>query len=140
MICGRPADRDATVVGGRRQGPRKQWTTWVNTNLGGPMGPSVPARRLPRGTVTLSDDRSDHGLANPSWSRDFRSSATAVARYWSDGRRFFTQTREAKLRGGPTTDLDVIAAAARTVLEKFELTRPVRLLGVRADLDEISRS
>jgi DNA polymerase-4 len=48
---------------------------------------------------------------------------------------FFTQTREAKLRGGPTTDLDVIAAAAHAVLGKFELKRPVRLLGVRADLD-----
>jgi DNA polymerase-4 len=48
---------------------------------------------------------------------------------------FFTQTREAKLRGGPTTDLDVIAAAALAVLTKFELTRPVRLLGVRADLE-----
>jgi DNA polymerase-4 len=47
---------------------------------------------------------------------------------------FFTQTREAKLRDGPTTDLDVIAHAALRVLEKFELTRPVRLLGVRADL------
>jgi DNA polymerase-4 len=48
---------------------------------------------------------------------------------------FYTQTRETKLRGGPTTDLDVIAAAALAVLEKFELKRPVRLLGVRADLD-----
>jgi DNA polymerase IV len=48
---------------------------------------------------------------------------------------FFTQTREAKLRGGPTTDLDVICAAALSVLEKFELKRPVRLLGVRADLE-----
>jgi DNA polymerase IV len=48
---------------------------------------------------------------------------------------FFTQTREAKLRGGPTTDLDVIAAAALTVLGKFELRRPTRLVGVRADLD-----
>jgi DNA polymerase-4 len=47
---------------------------------------------------------------------------------------FFTQTREAKLREGPTTDLDVIAAAAVTVLGKFEMRRPVRLLGVRADL------
>jgi DNA polymerase-4 len=47
---------------------------------------------------------------------------------------FFTQTREAKLRGGPTTDSEVIAEAALTVLEKFELKRPVRLLGVRADL------
>ncbi|WP_030435227.1 DNA polymerase IV [Actinoplanes subtropicus] len=48
---------------------------------------------------------------------------------------FFTRTREAKLRGGPTTDPDVIARAALAVLEKFELTRPVRLLGVRADLE-----
>jgi DNA polymerase-4 len=47
---------------------------------------------------------------------------------------FFTQTREAKLRGGPTTDLEVIAGTALSVLEKFELRRPVRLLGVRADL------
>lgn len=47
---------------------------------------------------------------------------------------FFTQTREAKLRGGPTTDLDVISDAALAVLTKFELKRPVRLLGVRADL------
>jgi len=47
---------------------------------------------------------------------------------------FFTQTREAKLRDGPTTDTEVIAHAALTVLGKFELTRPVRLLGVRADL------
>jgi DNA polymerase-4 len=53
---------------------------------------------------------------------------------------FFTQTREAKLRDGPTTDPDVIARTALTVLEKFELKRPVRLLGVRADLqmDETS--
>jgi DNA polymerase-4 len=47
---------------------------------------------------------------------------------------YFTQTREAKLPGGPTTDLDVIARAALSVLAKFELKRPVRLLGVRADL------
>jgi DNA polymerase-4 len=47
---------------------------------------------------------------------------------------FFTQTREAKLPDGPTTDPEVIAHAALRVLGKFELTRPVRLLGVRADL------
>lgn len=47
---------------------------------------------------------------------------------------FFTQTREAKLRDGPTTDLDVISGTALAMLEKFELKRPVRLLGVRADL------
>ncbi|WP_433379591.1 DNA polymerase IV [Actinoplanes sp. CA-142083] len=47
---------------------------------------------------------------------------------------FFTQTREAKLREGPTIDPNVVADAALTVLGKFELKRPVRLLGVRADL------
>jgi DNA polymerase-4 len=47
---------------------------------------------------------------------------------------FFTQTREAKLRDGPTTDPEVVVRAALTVLAKFELRRPVRLLGVRADL------
>jgi DNA polymerase-4 len=47
---------------------------------------------------------------------------------------FYTQTRETKLRDGPTTDLDVISRAALSVLEKIELKRPVRLLGVRADL------
>lgn len=40
-----------------------------------------------------------------------------------------------KLRAGPTTDLDVIERAALAVLEKFRLDRPVRLLGVRADLE-----
>jgi DNA polymerase IV len=47
---------------------------------------------------------------------------------------FFTQTREVKLRGGPTADLEVICRTALSVLEKFELRLPVRLLGVRADL------
>jgi DNA polymerase IV len=50
---------------------------------------------------------------------------------------FWTQTREMKLRGGPTTDLDVIAAAALTVLAKIEIKRPVRLLGVRANLEDL---
>ncbi|GAA1573190.1 DNA polymerase IV [Dactylosporangium maewongense] len=48
---------------------------------------------------------------------------------------FYTPTKVMKLRGGPTTDLDVIAGTARTVLAKFSLHRPVRLLGVRLDLE-----
>ena len=48
---------------------------------------------------------------------------------------FFTTTREAKLRDGATTDPEVVARAALTVLDRIELTRPVRLLGVRADLE-----
>jgi DNA polymerase-4 len=50
-------------------------------------------------------------------------------------RSFFTPIRSMKLRGGPTTDPDVIAAAASTVLAKIDLDRPVRLLGVRVDLE-----
>jgi hypothetical protein len=42
---------------------------------------------------------------------------------------FFTQTRQAKLRGGPTTELEVVTRTALSVLAKFELKRPVRLLG-----------
>jgi len=47
---------------------------------------------------------------------------------------FFTQTRIMKLRPGPTTDPEVFAGAALTVLDLFALDRPVRLLGVRAEL------
>jgi DNA polymerase-4 len=50
-------------------------------------------------------------------------------------RSFFTPIRSMKLRGGPTTDPDVVAAAASTVLAKIDLDRPVRLLGVRVDLE-----
>jgi DNA polymerase-4 len=53
-------------------------------------------------------------------------------------RSFFTPIRSMKLRGGPTTDLDVIAAAASTVLAKIDLDRPVRLLGVRLDLEPLT--
>jgi DNA polymerase-4 len=34
----------------------------------------------------------------------------------------------------PTTDAEVIVAAALRVLDLFELDRPVRLLGVRLEL------
>ncbi len=50
---------------------------------------------------------------------------------------FWTRTRESKLREGPTTDVETMCRAALAVLEKFELTRPVRLLGVRTDLDDV---
>ncbi|WP_327006817.1 DNA polymerase IV [Dactylosporangium sp. NBC_01737] len=48
---------------------------------------------------------------------------------------FHTPTKVMKLRGGPTVDLDAIERAARTVLDKFDLQRPVRLVGVRTDLE-----
>jgi len=49
-------------------------------------------------------------------------------------RTFFTRTKIAKLPA-PTTDPEVVAAMAATVLGRFEITQPVRLLGVRAQLD-----
>ena len=46
---------------------------------------------------------------------------------------FYTRTKSKKLPA-PTTDATVIEAAMLEVLHKFELDRPIRLLGVRLDL------
>jgi DNA polymerase IV len=47
---------------------------------------------------------------------------------------FYTRTKIRKL-AAPTTDADVIIAAALRVLDLFDLDRPVRLLGVRLELE-----
>ena len=47
---------------------------------------------------------------------------------------FFTRTKIGKLPE-PTTDPDLVAAHARVVLARFELGRPLRLIGVRVMLD-----
>jgi DNA polymerase-4 len=47
---------------------------------------------------------------------------------------FYTRTKIRKLPT-PTTERDVITAAALRVLDLFELDRPVRLLGVRLELE-----
>ncbi|HEX7095762.1 MAG TPA: DNA polymerase IV [Acidimicrobiales bacterium] len=47
---------------------------------------------------------------------------------------FFTRTKTSKLPA-PSTDTDEIAEMARKVLARFELNRPVRLLGVRLMLE-----
>ena len=46
---------------------------------------------------------------------------------------FFTQVKTGKLPA-PTSDPAAVAAHALVVLDRFEITRPVRLLGVRVDL------
>jgi DNA polymerase IV len=46
---------------------------------------------------------------------------------------FFTQVKTGKLPE-ITSDPDIVEAGARQVLARFEITRPVRLLGVRLDL------
>jgi DNA polymerase-4 len=48
-------------------------------------------------------------------------------------RSFFTQVKTGKLPEA-TTDPGIVEAGARQVLARFEITRPVRLLGVRLDL------
>jgi DNA polymerase-4 len=47
---------------------------------------------------------------------------------------FYTRTKIRKLPA-PTTDAGVITAAALAILDLFELDRPVRLLGVRLELE-----
>jgi DNA polymerase-4 len=47
---------------------------------------------------------------------------------------FFTRTKIHKLPQ-PTTDPEEVARAALVVLDRFEMTRPVRLLGVRVVLE-----
>lgn len=47
---------------------------------------------------------------------------------------FFTRTKIGKLPA-PTTDPDAVAAHARVVLARFQLGRPLRLIGVRVMLD-----
>jgi DNA polymerase-4 len=46
---------------------------------------------------------------------------------------FFTSTHGSPM-AEPTSDPDRIAEAAGRALERFELDRPVRLLGVRAEM------
>ena len=48
---------------------------------------------------------------------------------------FFTSTHGRKL-AEPTTDADRIVEAALGALARFDLDRPVRLLGVRAELSD----
>ena len=67
---------------------------------------------------------------------DVRASARIVTRVAVTVRTatFYTRTKIRKL-DAPTTDADVITAAALRVLDLFELDRPVRLLGVRLELE-----
>jgi DNA polymerase-4 len=49
-------------------------------------------------------------------------------------RSFFTRTKITKL-AEPTQDAAVVARAAVSLLDRFELDRPVRLLGVRGEME-----
>ena len=47
---------------------------------------------------------------------------------------FFTRTKTSKL-AAPTTDADEVVQRALAVLERFEVDRPLRLIGVRVMLE-----
>lgn len=47
---------------------------------------------------------------------------------------FWTRTKISKLPDGTTADAEVVAAMAAVVLARFEVSGPVRLLGVRVVL------
>jgi DNA polymerase-4 len=54
-------------------------------------------------------------------------------------RSFFTQVKTCKLLE-VTTDPRIVEAGARAALARFEINRPVRLLGVRLDLAPLQQS
>jgi DNA polymerase IV len=114
--------------------------------LGGGDAPLVDAPHVPRSRsreVTFEHDLSDAAEIDDHVAR----LATAVTEsVVAEGRRvthvavkvrtasFFTRTKIKKLPE-PTTDPAVVARTAHLVLHRFELARPVRLLGVRVMLE-----
>jgi DNA polymerase IV len=118
---------------------------WLRTlAVGGDSAGVFPEPREPRGRshqVTFAED-----LTKPEQlQREVTAIAHALtAEVVADGRTimrvfvtvrtssFFTRTLGSKL-AEPTTDPDVVTATALRVLERFEVRKPVRLLGVRAE-------
>jgi DNA polymerase-4 len=112
---------------------------------GGDAARVVDESRVPRSRsreVTFPDDLTDRaeiGRRVDELARQLTDSVTV------EGRRvthvavkvrtatFFTRTKISKL-GAPTTDPGTVARTAGVVLDRFPLTRPVRLLGVRVVL------
>jgi DNA polymerase-4 len=103
--------------------------------------PWVPRSRSH--VVTFSRDLTDRAEMNSAITElarqaldDVLESARTVTRVAVTVRTatFYTRTKIRKL-DAPTTDADVITAAALRILNLFELDRPVRLLGVRLELE-----
>jgi DNA polymerase IV len=102
--------------------------------------PWVPRSRSH--VVTFPSDLTDRSEMNSAVTElarqaldDVAASARVVTRVAVTVRTatFYTRTKIRKLPA-PTTDPDIIVAAALRVLDLFELDRPVRLLGVRLEL------
>jgi DNA polymerase-4 len=114
--------------------------------LGGDDSPVVDEPYLPRGRsseVTFERDLSERAEIDEHVARLAGGVAASVI---AEGRRvthvavkvrtatFFTRTKIAKLEE-PTADRDEVVRMAAVVLDRFELSRPIRLLGVRVVLE-----
>jgi DNA polymerase-4 len=103
--------------------------------------PRVPVSRSRETTfpedLTARADVVDHlRRMTATLAAEAASQGRAVIRVWVKVRfaPFFTQIRSRKLPA-PTSDTDEIENAAVAVLDRFDGTRPVRLLGVRIEFD-----
>jgi DNA polymerase IV len=138
------ADVDALAA---RFGPRiGPWL--VVMGRGGDRSPIVDAPREPRSRSreqTFEHDLTERADVDGHVARLAREVTESVV---ADGYRvthaavkvrtatFFTRTKISKL-AQPTTDADVVAAKALEVLGRFEVDRPIRLLGVRVVLEPL---
>ena len=119
--------------------------------LGGHDAPVVDEPHVPRSRsreVTFRRDLVDRVEMEAQVAQMAREVTDAVV---SEGRRvthvavkvrtatFFTRTKISKL-AEPTTDADDVSRRALVVLDRFELDRPIRLLGVRVVLEPPSVS
>ena len=135
------ADVDAMrAVFGPRMGP---WYVLMGRGIGSTEVTAAPrVRRSLSHQTTFPTDLVDRaaierelvGLA-AEVTKDVVAEGRTVARVaimvrWAS---FFTRSRVVKL-AEPTTDADVVATAAISLLTRVDTERPIRLLGVRADL------
>jgi DNA polymerase-4 len=114
--------------------------------LGGDRSPASDTPRVARGRSREETFERDLTLPADIEAQVTRLATEVTESVVAEGRRvthvsvkvrtatFFTSTRISKL-AEPTTDPAVVVQGALRVLERFELTRPVRLLGVRVVLE-----
>lgn len=138
------ADADDAILAtafGPRSGP---WLAALARGEGSSSVSGAPRRAKSRSMeLTFDEDVDDPNVVAAEVKRMARDLA---AEFHRNGRRavgvtiklrfapFLTHSRSLRLEE-PTSDADALAAAAHTALDRFELDRPVRLVGVKADLE-----
>jgi DNA polymerase-4 len=136
------SDHDALA---RRFGPRIGPSLKI-LGMGGDRSPVVDVPHVPRSRSR--EETFEHDLTTTEAIREqiVRLAEEVTASVVAEGRRvthvavkvrtatFYTRSKISKLPE-PTTDPATVARAALAVLDRFELFRPVRLLGVRVELE-----